>query len=45
VLEAMKMEHTVASPADGVVAEIRVQPGQQVQAGSVLAIVEEPEPT
>jgi propionyl-CoA carboxylase alpha chain len=41
VLEAMKMEHTVAAPATGVVTEVRVQPGQQVDAGSVLAVVEE----
>jgi propionyl-CoA carboxylase alpha chain len=41
VLEAMKMEHTVTSPSDGTVAEIRVQPGQQVDAGAVLAVVNE----
>jgi biotin carboxyl carrier protein len=44
VLEAMKMEHTIASPADGVVSEIRVQAGQQVDAGAVLAHVEAGEP-
>ena len=36
VLEAMKMEHTVASPADGTVSEVRVTAGQQVDAGAVL---------
>jgi propionyl-CoA carboxylase alpha chain len=41
VLEAMKMEHTVASPADGTVSEVRVTAGQQVDAGSVLAVVDE----
>jgi acetyl/propionyl-CoA carboxylase alpha subunit len=41
VLEAMKMEHTVASPADGVVTDLRVTAGQQVDAGSVLAVVED----
>jgi acetyl/propionyl-CoA carboxylase alpha subunit len=41
VLEAMKMEHTVASPADGTVSEVRVTAGQQVDAGSVLAVVED----
>ena len=41
VLEAMKMEHTVASPADGAVSEVRVQPGQQVESGAVLVIVDE----
>ena len=40
MLEAMKMEHTVASPADGTVAEVRVTAGQQVDAGSVLAVVD-----
>jgi propionyl-CoA carboxylase alpha chain len=37
----MKMEHRVNSPTTGVVGEVRVQPGQQVDAGSVLAVVEE----
>jgi biotin carboxyl carrier protein len=41
VLEAMKMEHTVASPADGTVSEIRVSAGQQVDAGAVLAVVDD----
>ncbi len=41
VLEAMKMEHTVAAPVDGVVAEIVVGPGDQVDTGQVLAVVEE----
>jgi propionyl-CoA carboxylase alpha chain len=40
VLEAMKMEHTVASPADGVLTEIRVEPGQQVQTGTILAVLD-----
>ncbi|HWC36701.1 MAG TPA: biotin carboxylase N-terminal domain-containing protein [Mycobacteriales bacterium] len=40
VLEAMKMEHTVASPAAGTVSEVRVEPGQQVDAGAVLAVVD-----
>jgi propionyl-CoA carboxylase alpha chain len=37
VLEAMKMEHQIAAPADGLVAEVLVGPGDQVQAGDVLA--------
>ena len=41
VLEAMKMQHKVASPYDGVVTTIDVQPGTQVAAGDVLAVVEE----
>jgi propionyl-CoA carboxylase alpha chain len=38
-LEAMKMEHLVAAPAAGIVAELPVAPGQQVEVGSVLAVV------
>jgi biotin carboxyl carrier protein len=41
VLEAMKMEHTVAAPVDGVVSEIHVAQGDQVDTGQVLAVVEE----
>jgi propionyl-CoA carboxylase alpha chain len=39
----MKMEHTVASPANGTVGEVRVQAGQQVDAGSVLVVVDSDE--
>jgi biotin carboxyl carrier protein len=39
VLEAMKMEHTVAAPHDGVLSELLVAPGQQVGTGTVLAVV------
>lgn len=39
VLEAMKMEHTVRAPADGVIASIPVAPGEQVNSGQVLAVV------
>ncbi|RHW28516.1 ATP-grasp domain-containing protein [Nocardioides immobilis] len=42
VLEAMKMEHTIAAPTDGIVTEIRVTTGQTVDLGAVLAVVEEP---
>lgn len=41
-LEAMKMEHTINAPADGVLAELIVDPGQQVEVGAVLARVEAP---
>ncbi|GAA1319664.1 acetyl/propionyl/methylcrotonyl-CoA carboxylase subunit alpha [Pseudonocardia xinjiangensis] len=41
VLEAMKMEHTVAAPVDGIVADMAVAPGAQVDTGQVLAVVEE----
>ncbi|SHS20291.1 Probable acetyl-/propionyl-CoA carboxylase alpha subunit AccA2 [Mycobacteroides abscessus subsp. abscessus] len=36
-LEAMKMEHTIVAPADGVVEILNVEPGQQVELGTVLA--------
>jgi pyruvate carboxylase subunit A/propionyl-CoA carboxylase alpha chain len=39
-LEAMKMEHTVTAPLDGVLAELNVEPGQQVDVGAVLARVD-----
>ncbi|WP_197378445.1 acetyl/propionyl/methylcrotonyl-CoA carboxylase subunit alpha [Mycolicibacterium mengxianglii] len=38
-LEAMKMEHTIASPADGVLTELTVRQGDQVDVGAVLAVV------
>ena len=41
-LEAMKMEHTITAPADGVLAELNVDTGQQVEVGAVLARVEAP---
>jgi pyruvate carboxylase subunit A/propionyl-CoA carboxylase alpha chain len=41
-LEAMKMEHTVTSPGDGVLAELNVEVGQQVDVGTVLARVDNP---
>jgi propionyl-CoA carboxylase alpha chain len=40
-LEAMKMEHTISAPADGVVSELLVAAGQQVEVGAVLAVVGE----
>jgi propionyl-CoA carboxylase alpha chain len=39
VLEAMKMEHPVTAPGDGVVTEVRVAGGSQVEADAVLAVV------
>ncbi|MFG2004362.1 acetyl/propionyl/methylcrotonyl-CoA carboxylase subunit alpha [Spirillospora sp. NPDC048911] len=42
VLEAMKMEHRIAAPAGGTVAELNVSAGQQVEAGAVLAVIAEP---
>jgi acetyl/propionyl-CoA carboxylase alpha subunit len=42
VLEAMKMEHEIAAPADGALSELRVSEGAQVEAGAVLAVIDEP---
>jgi propionyl-CoA carboxylase alpha chain len=39
-LEAMKMEHTIIAPADGVLTQLNVNTGQQVEVGAVLARVE-----
>lgn len=39
-MEAMKMEHTVTAPSDGVLAELNVEAGQQVDVGAVLARVD-----
>jgi propionyl-CoA carboxylase alpha chain len=38
-LEAMKMQHQINAPTDGVVSELPVQAGQQVDVGAVLAVV------
>ncbi|MGC5249298.1 acetyl/propionyl/methylcrotonyl-CoA carboxylase subunit alpha [Gordonia sp. DT219] len=38
-LEAMKMEHTIAAPADGVVTTLAVEPGRQLSVGDVLAVI------
>ena len=43
-LEAMKMEHTIAAPSDGVLTQLDVHVGQQVEVGTVLARVEDPAP-
>jgi biotin carboxyl carrier protein len=39
-LEAMKMEHAVASTIRGRISELRARPGDQVARGDVLAVVE-----
>ncbi|MDH6576829.1 biotin carboxylase N-terminal domain-containing protein [Kitasatospora sp. MAP5-34] len=39
-LEAMKMEHQVCAPTDGLLTELRVAPGQQVELGALLAVVQ-----
>ena len=39
-LEAMKMEMPIVAPAAGVIKEIKVAAGQEVEADTVLAIIE-----
>lgn len=43
ILEAMKMEHTIAAPHDGVIAEIASE-GSQITEGTVLVTFEEAAP-
>jgi propionyl-CoA carboxylase alpha chain len=40
-LEAMKMQHEVSAPRDGVVRHLAVAEGQQVDVGTVLAVVDD----
>ncbi|WP_375001587.1 biotin carboxylase N-terminal domain-containing protein [Aeromicrobium sp. CTD01-1L150] len=40
VLEAMKMQHTITAPSDGVVRELAVTAGAQVESGAVLAVID-----
>jgi geranyl-CoA carboxylase alpha subunit len=44
VLESMKMEHTLAAPCDGVLAELTCAVGEQVAPGKLLARVEADKP-
>ena len=39
-LEAMKMEHTITAPANGVLTQLNVDTGQQVEVGAILARLE-----
>ncbi|MCC7048636.1 MAG: biotin/lipoyl-binding protein [Alphaproteobacteria bacterium] len=41
VMEAMKMEHSVAAPEDGVVKEVRFAVGEQVGEGEALIVFED----
>ena len=43
IMDAMKMEHTIAAPADGVVAELLFAPGDQVTEGAELLRLDVPE--
>jgi len=40
VLEAMKMENEFKAAVTGTVREVRVQPGQPVNAGDLLIVIE-----
>ncbi|WP_298030428.1 biotin/lipoyl-containing protein [uncultured Dysosmobacter sp.] len=40
VMEAMKMEQPIASPADGTVKKVLVAVGDKVKSGDVLFVVE-----
>jgi len=40
VVEAMKMEHSIAAPVDGTVTAVHVTAGQGVDAGSPLVVFE-----
>jgi biotin carboxyl carrier protein len=40
IMEALKMKNAIRTPQDGVVKEIHVKDGQQVQTGAALVTVE-----
>ncbi|MET3862024.1 propionyl-CoA carboxylase alpha chain [Dietzia sp. 2505] len=42
-MEAMKMEHTISAAVDGIVTELPVEVGTQVETGTILAVVAEPD--
>jgi propionyl-CoA carboxylase alpha chain len=42
VLEAMKMQHTITAPTDGIVTDLAAVAGAQVESGAVLAIITDP---
>ncbi|MBB1041174.1 MULTISPECIES: biotin carboxylase N-terminal domain-containing protein [unclassified Dietzia] len=44
-MEAMKMEHTISAAVDGIVTELPVEVGTQVETGTILAVVAEPDST
>jgi len=43
IIEAMKMEHAIQAPADGVVREVRFKRGEQVHEGDELIAFESDE--
>jgi 3-methylcrotonyl-CoA carboxylase alpha subunit len=40
IIEAMKMEHTVTAPCDGIVSEISASAGGQVAEGARIMLIE-----
>lgn len=40
-LEAMKMQHSITAPVDGVIESLPVAVGTQVAAGTMLAVIDE----
>ncbi|AWH96186.1 biotin carboxylase N-terminal domain-containing protein [Dietzia psychralcaliphila] len=42
-MEAMKMEHTISAAVDGIVTELPVEVGTQVETGTILAVVSDPD--
>lgn len=40
VVEAMKMQNEMKSPRDGVIVSIKVKPGDTVNAGDIMAVIE-----
>ncbi len=42
VIEAMKMQHTIVAPHDGIVEEVRYRIGDQVDEGEILASLSDP---
>ena len=40
-LEAMKMEHKITAPATGTLTALHAVPGQQVEVGALLAVVQD----
>ncbi|MEV5149004.1 biotin carboxylase N-terminal domain-containing protein [Streptomyces sp. NPDC052727] len=41
-LEAMKMQHRISAPATGILTALHAEPGQQVEPGTLLAVVHTP---
>ena len=44
ILEAMKMEHSVRAPSDGVVAQLHVAAGDQVDVDALLVVIDDTTP-